>query len=175
MGAPMPYQSVWSGTTPPDGPASVGGFVVGFWFKIDAPGILRGFRHYLTAGEHGVFVAQLWADDMVTLLGSASSKAAMANRVEVANSWRSIWCHPRVPLVADTLYLVQVQFAGQGIWRHDGLLNEFDYVSGHFTVPFVNEAGTHGARYHEGFEYQDPADNPGNNLYAVDVLVEFAP
>lgn len=175
MGAPIPYETVWNGAVPPDGPVSGVDITLGFWFMSDVDGILRGFRHYNRAGDHGIVIGQLWAADEVTLLSSACSTAPVAARVDLVDGWRSVWSHPKVKLVAGTLYLAQVTFNGQSVYRDDGALATTDVVSGHITVPAQNLLGTTGGRYHVPLTFNTPADNPIGNLYAVDVLVEYAP
>lgn len=167
---------VWAGATP----GFHGGAndeALGYWFYLDAPGILTGFSQY-TDGENPLFALyQLWTHGG-PLKAQAVRNAGETYRAAPAG-WRTTFLHPRVALLASTPYLLTVSTTRFG--ANFGVLTSAPWVSDHFTVYKTSDApdgrnGVYSASTDAGGGWpfiSPPDDAVGGHLYAIDMLVEF--
>lgn len=174
MTVPIQYESVWGGLVPPDGPVGVI-ITLGYVFTCDVDGQFVGFRWYQQAGSHGVVLGQLWDQSGLIILARSVVPQSLVNTNDAADGWRTMWCHPRAPIVAGASYLAALTFwIGGGVYRWDNKLSAGDYVNGHLTVPSIAFDGNDGGRYQLPEDPSNPPSGSTWNLYAVDVLVDVS-
>lgn len=171
-------ETIWDATAPTTQNVNLPE-TLGFWFEMDAPGILAGFRQY-SVGTHPDFcLFQLWDSSDVLVAQMARTALQTALTPAGGAGWRNTWLKPRVALAASTPYLVVMYATTWSVTF--GAVASAPYVNGHFTV-YANGAspnpgnGIYDAVTDSGGRWNftvPPTDATSGHMYAVDVLVRF--
>jgi len=168
----------WGVLTPTSGPFGAGENL-GFWFEIDTPGMLAGFRQY-SDGRHPNFALFQFWDSTPKLLAEAARSVKDIYATPAGTGWRNTWLHPRIPLSASTPYLISACVTE--FWADFGTLTSASVVGGHFTVyqdgtgPIPSNGVYDSATDTNGgfFSFISPPSTPtAGNWYGIDVLVKF--
>jgi hypothetical protein len=177
--APEPYETCWGVLVPTAGPFGANENL-GFWFKVDAPCQLAGFRNY-SDGRHPQFALfQLW-NATPLLLAMATRPPLEIVRDPGGQGWRNTWLHPRIKLEAETPYFVNGSLTE--FWADFGTLTSASVTGPHTTVYKAADApptynGAYDSATDSGgyFSFINPPTDPTvGNFYAVDVLLLFPP
>jgi hypothetical protein len=177
--APEPYQTCWGVLTPLAGPIGAPE-CLGFWFEVDSPCQLAGFRNY-SDGRHPSFALFQFWDSTPHLLAQAVRPALEVDRDPGGTGWRNTWLHPRIKLAASTPYLVSAAITE--FWADFGTLTSASVTGPHTTVYKAVDAPPGYNGVYDGdtdtsgkFSFTDPPTTPtSGNFYAVDVLLLFPP
>lgn len=169
----IPAQSLW-----PDGTGLVwleqGGYEISLAlrFRVSQAAKFAGAKWYRNAVENPFYVVKLIASDL-TLLGMWAF-VGDAGPFESGGSWVNFWAHPRVPLSADTEYVVSIYCNQAGFWGEIGGMLGGDVVSGIITAPEHTSESPNMA-YRTGDVGWTSFVSSGGVRFGLDVLVEPLP
>jgi hypothetical protein len=141
---------------------------LGFWFRLDEPRRLVGFRYYAKEGTRDVAAFSLWADDELTLLQTGVESDRLGMSVQMVDAWKNCYTRPQHVLPSGVDMLFGVTKIGWTKTTTDALS-----LAGVDVGPLHILGGADGreGRYSiPGFLNNPPLSNSGH-LYGVDVIL----